>query len=216
MQTLLEPKTVLKTGWTSGYNIYRLYCAMKGHIQGTFDITKYGAKTNASLDAYNKRTDKIFFERLSKKLNTTDCYHLILYNLVGNPDCLSYELSGSDAYHYYLKHQGRLDRIRQIYQEEVGTIFSILKKSKKSFKNLLTGDGHPVILQLLIQERVSIETLLLIDSFLPILEEVNKNFKDDMIWTSWYTKIVQYRKLLNINSTLAKDLFISTKNNLFI
>lgn len=183
-------------------------------MQGLFDISVYGVKSKStSLKSYEARPDKVFFERLSTKLDESESYKLMIYNFVGNPECLSYELSGTDAYQYYLTKCGVIDRMLHVYKEDLEYIFSLLKKKNKKFKDLLTGDGHPVIIQLLMRNKIQIETLLIIDSFLPVIESMNESFHEDILFQKWYTKLTQYKKLTVINNQLAKEVFIDTRAN---
>lgn len=211
---LIEPKEIVKAGWTTGFNIFRIYCALKGHFQGTFDIQKYGIKTRVKRESFDKRKDSVFFDRMASKLSAKDCYEMMLFNMASNPDCLSYELSSAGAHTFYLQYSGRLDTLSKHYRKELEAIFTLLSQHEKKFKDLLSGDGHPVILQLLIRQTVSIETILLIDSFLPIIEKINEKYQDDILWMSWYTKLSQYRKLLTINTELAKNIFLDVKSSL--
>ena len=211
MQTLLEPKRLVKAIWTDGFSVFRIYCALKGHFQDTFDVTKYGLKTKVKQESFYKRKDSVFFDRLASKFDAQECYLIMAYSMAANPDCLSYELSSAGAYQFYLRHTGRLETIRKHYKKDVQYIFELLNDSGKTFKDLLKGDGHPVILQLLIRESISVETVLLIDSFIPILESINQTYQDDILWSEWYIKLKQYQKLLDINNQLAKELFISYK-----
>lgn len=200
--------------WTNGFNLFRIYCAIKAHLSDSFDINKYGLKTKIPLDTYNKRSDRVFFERLASKNDAEEAYKLMLLNMIGNEDCISYELASAGAYSYYLNHSGRIDRIHTVYRKDLEEIFLLLKTSQKKFKDLLIGTSHPVILQLLIQNKICIETVLLIDSFLPILDEVNKQYKSDILWNPWYIKMSRYRTLTVINSQLAKDIFLDVKANM--
>lgn len=200
--------------WTNGFNLFRIYCALKAHLSDSFDITKYGLKIKVTLDSYNKRSDRVFFERLAVKSDALESYQLMMLNMIGNEDCISYELASAGAYTYYLNHSGRIDRIHSVYRKDLETIFTLLATSNKKFKDLLISTGHPVILQLLIQNKICIETVLLIDSFLPILDEINKQYKSDILWNPWYIKLSRYRTLTVINSQLAKDIFMDVKANM--
>ena len=211
MQTLFEVKAQTPATWTNGFNIFRIYCALKGHVQGTFDISKYGLKTRVTKESFNKRKDSVMFERIANKLDAKDAYKLIAYNLSSNPECISFELSGADSYLFYLKKTGILERIHTVFADDIKVLFKTLHDNNKKFKDLFIGSDHPVIIQLLIREEINIESVILINSFIPVIELMEKAYSDDILWQKWYVKLVQYEKLCDINSKLAKEIFTDTR-----
>ena len=71
--------------------VYKTYLAFKNHFtKKNYDYFKYCGKTNASKDAFNKRKDRYFFERMSRKKNDEEIRHYFLANFVecGDPDAL--------------------------------------------------------------------------------------------------------------------------------
>lgn len=208
---LLKLKKPLPERACTGYLAFKIYCAMKAHYNGQFDASTFTGKLRIPIDTYNKRQDKVFFERIASKLDAATIYEMIAYNFVSNPDALSYEIAGSGCYHFYRQYLGHVSSISTAYEDDLKTIFNILSGSGKTFTDLLGGDGHPVILQMAIRGDICIETIILIDSFLPIIEKMNRDFENDIIWIEWHKRIIQYSKLLDINKTLAKDEFTRVK-----
>lgn len=209
--TLLHPKVLLPSKFTTPFTIFKIYCALKAHYQGAFDINKYGLKVRSSVESFDDRKDKVFFERLAAKHNARTCYEMMLFNFASNVECFSYELSTSGAYDFYLRYCGKLDIISQVFKQDLNKIFSLLTSSNKEYKELFRGKGHPVIFQLLLSERISVETFILINNIDPFIDEMNEQYKDDLLWASWYMRIKQYASLLTINSGLAKNLFDEVK-----
>lgn len=213
MQTLFAVKPLVKATWTNGYNIFRIYCALKGHVKGSFDVAKYGLAIKMKKSTYLNRKDRPMFERIAGRLDAKDAFELIAFNLTSNPECIGYELTGADAYQYYLKKFGLIQRINTVYTDDLKVLFKMLHDNDKKFKELFIGSAHPVIIQLLMREEISLESVLIIDSFIPIIELMNDHYAEDILWQKWYLKLVQYRKLCDINSTLAKEVFLTTKAN---
>lgn len=191
---------------------------MKAHFQGSFDISKYGLRLSTTRESLEKRKDKVFFERLASKLDAQRCYELFMYNIASNPNCLAYELSGADAYEFYVMYCGRLDVMHNIFSEDLDTIFNLLIESGKKFKELFTHrEGMmPVIAQLVMQGRISLESFIILDELFHFLVDINNTYQDDLLWTQWNTKITQYRKLIQIDSKKAKELFGKAKTRYII
>ena len=71
--------------------VYKTYLAFKNHFtKKNYDYFKYCGKTNASRDAFNKRKDRYFFERMSRKKTDEEIRHYFLANFVecSDPDAL--------------------------------------------------------------------------------------------------------------------------------
>ena len=50
-------------------DVYIMYCALKAHFgKGDYDYIKYGGKSSATRDSFWKRTDRIFFVKISTVL----------------------------------------------------------------------------------------------------------------------------------------------------
>ena len=213
MQGLLSIKDSHKTTYVTGYSVFRVYCAVKAHMSGSYDISKYGLlNIKVSESSYQKRNDRVFFERLAKKLPLNECYQMLVFNLAANAETLSYELADSDAFDFYKQHVSIIQRMTYVFKEELSAVFNLLEEKEKNFSDLFIGTGHPVIIQLLLRKTISLETFLLLDSFLKIIPRVDNHCPDDIMWRSLKDRLVGYQKLLDINTTLARDLFLQVKS----
>ena len=62
------------------FETYQHYLSLKNHFTNPkYDFFKYGAKTRASVTSFNKRKDKYWFEKTSRKYS--DFYYPILFPL---------------------------------------------------------------------------------------------------------------------------------------
>ncbi|CAL9958747.1 DNA helicase loader [Vibrio phage K567] len=212
MKRLLEVDLVLPRTWVNGFSIFRVYCAVKAHMGGKYDISKYKLGMKTPQSAFEKRSDKVFFERLAKRLTLNDCYQLLVSNLAANPNAISYEIAGADAHEFWLKHTGFMEIYSQHYKNELLTIFTLINKEQKKFKDLFRGEGHPVIMQLVLRNTISIETFVILNRLLNFVPVIDKDYGDDIFWHEFKTRALAYDKLLKIDEKLAKEMFIQVKN----
>ncbi len=212
MKRLLEVDLVLPQTWASGFSIFRVYCAVKAHMGGKYDISKYKLGMKTPQSAFEKRNDKVFFERLAKRLSLNDCYRLLVSNLAANPNAISYEIAGADAHEFWLKHTGFMEIYSQHYKNELLTIFTLINRENKKFKDLFSGEGHPVIMQLVLRNTISIETFVILNRLLNFVPVIDKDYGDDIFWYEFRTRVLAYDKLLKIDEKLAKEMFIQVKN----
>ena len=81
----------LRRGIMSPYDVYITYLAMKKHFtDAKFDFFRYNGKTRASVAAFNKRKDKYFFERMSRKLSDDEVKMYFIANFIAteNPSAV--------------------------------------------------------------------------------------------------------------------------------
>ena len=63
------------------FDCYVKYVAMKQHFtRDNFDYQKYGGKTRASISSFNKRKDRYFFEKMSRKFNDEEVVDFFIAN----------------------------------------------------------------------------------------------------------------------------------------
>ena len=57
----------------NSFEVYSTYVALKTHFsRKTYDYFKYNGTVKVSIEKYNKRPDKYFFEKIAKKYNKED------------------------------------------------------------------------------------------------------------------------------------------------
>jgi hypothetical protein len=65
------------------FETYQHYLSLKNHFTNPkYDFFKYGAKTRASITSFNKRRDKYFFERTSRKYSDKEVVDFLVSNFV--------------------------------------------------------------------------------------------------------------------------------------
>jgi len=73
------------------FETYQHYLSLKNHFTNPkYDFFKYGAKTRASLTSFNKRKDKYWFEKTSRKYSDEEVVDFLVSNFVAadNPQNL--------------------------------------------------------------------------------------------------------------------------------
>jgi uncharacterized membrane protein len=73
------------------FEVYQHYLSLKNHFTNPkYDFFKYGAKTRASVTSFNKRRDKYWFEKTSRKYNDEEVVKFLVSNFsaASNPQNL--------------------------------------------------------------------------------------------------------------------------------
>ena len=186
-------------------DVYKTYLAFKNHFtKKSYNYFKYGGKSKASVQAYNKRKDRYFFERMSRKKSDEEIKDYFLANFVecDDPDRLwigEIISSGEDNLKSWMK---RSQTMSYMFKTEVEVFVN-----KENFQQLFTikGQSHPEVLKKYLQGALSIETMVILDIILEYVKNFDKKL-DDPVWDTVSLKIKKYKPFLNINVNKYKSI----------
>ena len=173
-------------------DVYLMYCAMKAHFsKNNYDFHKYGGKTKVSRDSFWKRKDKYFFVKLAKKHDDRDS---IQDYLVSNfiRDRRGYIANFNDENYKVWK-----DRKTDFYN----IFFDELKPLVKDFEPLFQtkNNNHPKLLKEFLGDRVSLETLIILDDLIDFSKGWDRELKEDIVWPDLKKLMKNYKGFLTID-----------------
>ena len=173
-------------------DVYLMYCAMKAHFsKNNYDFHKYGGKTKVSRDSFWKRNDKYFFVKLAKKHDDRDS---IQDYLVSNfiRDRRGYIANFNDENYKVWK-----DRKTDFYN----IFFDELKPLVKDFEPLFQtkNNNHPKLLKEFLGDRVSLETLIILDDLVDFSKRWDRELKKDIVWPDLKKLMKNYKGFLTID-----------------
>jgi hypothetical protein len=179
------------------FEVYKIFLSLKNHFtKDSYDYFKYCGKTRASLDSFNKRKDKYFFERLSRKKSKDDIVYFFVANFIETDNPNSVYVSelirtGEDAYIQWNK---RTQSLFYMFQTEIQVFLT-----ESNFNSLFECKvgKHPEIVKKHLQNLISIETLVILDIILKFSKDYDKKL-DDPLWELLSMKIKKYKPFLNI------------------
>ena len=179
------------------FETYQHYLSLKNHFTNPkYDFFKYGAKTRASVTSFNKRKDKYWFEKTSRKYNDKEVVDFLVSNFVSadNPQNLwigEIINSGERNYSEWMKRQQSLT---YLFKEQSNELLS--ENELESLFNCTKG--HPLILKKFLSGSVSLETLTIFDKIFHFSKNFDKKL-DDPVWESVSLKLKKYSPFLNID-----------------
>ncbi len=179
-------------------DVYKTYLAFKNHFtKQSYSYFKYSGKSRASVQAYNNRKDRYFFERMSRKKTDDEIKQYFLANFVecDDPDRLwigEIISAGEDNLKSWMK---RSQTMSYMFRTEVEVFVS-----KENFQQLFSikGQSHPEVLKKYLQGALSIETMVILDIILDYVKNFDKKLEDP-VWTTVSLKIKKYKPFLNID-----------------
>ena len=181
----------------SPFETYQHYLSLKNHFTNPkYDFFKYGAKTRASVTSFNKRKDKYWFEKTSRKYNDKEVVDFLVSNFTAtdNPQNLwigEIINSGERNYAEWMKRQQSLT---YLFKEQSNELLS--ENELESLFNCTKG--HPLILKKFLSGSVSLETLTIFDKVFHFSKNFDKKL-DDPVWESVSLKLKKYSPFLNID-----------------
>ena len=181
----------------SPFETYQHYLSLKNHFTNPkYDFFKYGAKTRASMTSFNKRKDKYWFEKTSRKYSDKEVVDFLVSNFVSadNPQNLwigQIINSGERTYQEWMRRQQSLT---YLFKEQSNELFSETKLEDA----LNCSKGHPIILKKFLSGQLSLETLTIYEKIFHFSNVFDKKLTDP-VWETVSLKIKKYTPFLNID-----------------
>ena len=179
------------------FDTYHAYLSMKSHFTNPkFDYHKYGGKSRATMAAFNKRKDKYWFEKTSRKYSDEEVVNFLLSNFVttDNPQNLwigEIIKNGEENYSEWLK---RKQSLTYLFKEQIERLLS-----EHRFETLFDcSKGHPPLLRKYLRGEISLETLTILEKVFSFVKNFDKKLKDP-VWESVSLKIKKYAPFINIS-----------------
>lgn len=176
----------------SGYDAAKYYYAIKLH----FNNEKYNAIT------YNYKTKTRFvpenqFYSFQKIYNLykDDLVNFYVANFYENPKLSVFDLCLSECDFVYKKWKKRNDSLSYVFKEEVNSLLNEHTLNEM----LMVQKNYPILMIKTMQEDVSVDTLLLLDSVLKFFNDWDKRIKEDIIWKNFRMRTNKYRCFMKID-----------------
>ena len=179
------------------FETYRTYLSMKSHFTNPkFDFFKYGGKSRATMTSFNKRKDKYWFEKTSRKYSDQEVIDFLLSNFINasNPQNLwigEIINSGERTYSEWMKRQQSLT---YLFTEQSSEL--LLEKNLDEVFNC--SKGHPVVLKKYLGGDISLETLAILEKVFSFQKRFDKKLTDP-VWETVSLKLKKYLPFININ-----------------
>ena len=180
------------------FETYQTYLSMKSHFTNRkYDFFKYGGKSRATMASFNKRKDKYWFEKTSRKYSDEEVLNFLLSNFVSanNPENLwigEIINSGERTYAEWMKRQQSLTYLFKEQSNEL--LFN--KNLNEVFD--CSNNKHPIVLKKYLGGEISLETLMILEKVFSFVKNFDKKLTDP-VWETVSLKIKKYTPFLNIN-----------------
>jgi hypothetical protein len=168
------------------FECYTIYLALKQHFSNEkYDFFQYNGKVRASIKTYNKRNDRYFFEKLSRKYNKQELieYFVASFIIETDPSRLWVGDLKEKAETNYLEWMARVQSLDYRFRDELKK----LTNGRHLFECIKSeSNKHPEIIKQFLKNELSLEVMFILDDLLhfmkeseydPILKNINLRIK---------------------------------------
>ena len=195
----------------SPFETYQSYLAMKNHWTNVkYDFFLYNKKVRATTASFNRRKDKYWFERLSRKYDDKEVVDFLLSNFAAadNPQNLWVGELIKNGNQNYSKWKNTQQSLPYLFKEQS----EILLSDHELEKLLECSKGHPIILKKHLSGELSLETFTIWESIFSFVKNLDKKLKDP-VWETVSMKINKYKSFININMHTYKKILRDIVND---
>jgi hypothetical protein len=179
------------------YQVYCEYLAIKSHFSNEkYDYFKYNKKVRASITSFNRRTDKYWFEKTSRKYKDEEIVDFFVSNFVQSESNSNIWIGslingGEQVYSEWKKRQQSLT---YLFKEQSNELFSEIKLEDA----LNCSKGHPPVLKKFLSGQLSLETLTIYEKIFRFSNKFDQKLLDP-VWETVSLKIRKYMPFINID-----------------
>ena len=154
-----------------GYKTFKYYTAIKLHFTDPkFNVFVNRGRVKGSADRFNARNDRMLFERLGRQFSTDkECIQYIAANFMyGNPEVVYNPHEGLANYQEYIR---RKQSMTKIFEDD---LHKIINTGARYDQDEFSGLKIPDVVQLLLAQRITIETVVILDTLDGIVDKLKR------------------------------------------
>lgn len=189
------------------FEAYRLYVSIKNHFSSeTYDYFKYNGKNKGKIDSFNKRKDKIFFQKLAKHESLKD---FLVSNFVEDNKLwvkdLAYSEKAELTYKNWLKKKQSLTYFFKKDLDKLDHNFD------KNFQ--IENNNHPILLKLFLRKEITLETICILSILVNFVPYWNKKLEYDPTWKDVKLKMLKYIPFMEYDKEKYKKICVDKYTN---
>ena len=185
----------------SAFDCYKEYVALKNHFtKPGYDYFKYNGKMKLNYASFEKRNDKLFFQKLAKH---EDPQGLIVSNLLRDKKLWIRDLAYSEVSEKtFQEWQRRKQSLTYTFKQELE---QLLPNFDANFK---VSGNHPHLMKLYFSKKVSIETMVILVDLVKCSKHWYDQLQYDPVADEVLNTIVKYRPFLDYDREKVKNIVV--------
>ena len=179
------------------FDAYKCYLAMKNHFtKDNYDYQKYRGKTRATHQPFNKRKDRVWFEKFSCQKTDQEIEEFFVANFTScsDPESLWIGEMIKEGEGRYQDWQKKVQSLSYVFKQEAEDLFM----DNKVDEVFDCSKGHPPILRKYLGGGISLESMVICDRIFGYGKNFDKDLNDP-VWETVSRRVKKYKPFLNIN-----------------
>ena len=190
-----------------GFDAYKTYLALKQHFTSDYDYFKYNGKVRAKSESFLKRNDKFFFRKLQKKYSKDELVEFFVSNFIVGGNNWIGNLISKESEDNYANWRKSSESITYNFHNDLRWLSDYCSKNDISANDLIVvnRNDHPILLKLFLQNKITTETVIILDSVLGFVRYWNAKI-DDIIWDEKKKLLNNYKSFVRYDIDKCKQL----------
>ena len=190
-----------------GFDAYKTYLAVKQHFTSNYDYFKYNGKVKANIESFLKRRDKFFFRKLQKKYSKDELVNFFVSNFIAKGDNWIGNLISKESEDNYETWQNNNESSTYRFSNDILLIndFRITNDLQANDLILVKDNDHPVLFRLYLQNKISVETVIILNEILGFTKYWDAKL-DDVLWDEKKKLIYNYRSFIKYDLDKCKQI----------
>jgi hypothetical protein len=185
----------------SAFDVYSIYLAVKAHFTSKrYDYFRYGGRTKTSEDKFNKRNDRYFFEKLSKRFTKEEIEQYFVSNFLVNSNFYIKEMEDKN----FIDWKKRTQSISYLFIQDLENILMLSSDLNEAFK--CRKGQHSTILKMYLGGIIMIETMVLLNRVTGFINRYDELMSDDVVWEQASSRLKKYDPFVKIEQSKVKEL----------
>ena len=185
------------------FETFQEYLSLKLHFdQGKYDYFKYGGKTSASVESFDKRRDKFKFGKLSRKLTDPEITEYFVANFIRGKKWI-----GDFNEKNWTEHKKINQSIEYFFENDVEKLLTNAENFDILFNSV--NGNHPKIIKAYLGKKIKLETLIIFEKLLRFRKQYDEEIKEKFIWPEVSRLIQKYEPFVNIDKPTFKAIALN-------
>jgi hypothetical protein len=184
-----------------GYAAYKYYLAIRLHYtRDSYDVFAKRGHIKYSREQFDKRNDKLLFEKLARKYpKDQDIIQFYVSNFAYGNETPVYEIEQAET--YYIDWIRRKESITKVFTDDLNYIIINSEKNKLSKESIFEFEfcQPPSILILLLGNRISLETVCILNDFMGLTDNWYMSGFMHNIWEKEVRRICKSKRFVKYN-----------------
>lgn len=187
----------------NAFEVYSTYVALKTHFsRKTYDYFKYKGTTKVSIEKYNSRPDKYFFEKLSQKYKKEEIIEYFVSNFLVNSNFHIIQMNDSN----YLEWQRKSQSFSYLFSNDIDIILNRCTTINECMQ--CKNYSHSEIIKLFLGGRIMLETLIMLNRLTKFVDRYDDLLSDDVIWKQLSFTLKKYDPFIQGSSEQVKEIIL--------